>query len=402
MPADDSSLKYLFVRAGILPSDAEAISTKIGNTGSSGAATGVAAPQPLGIATPGTATAASHEDHVHAMPTAAQVNALGLPISWDAAANSPQLVSSTAPTGNNAYVVTNPGSTNLNGITIWSAGDIAYFSNGGVWQRIAAPPATGTSLAKYDGGGGFANAVAGVDYTPAPAIQTAVPIGLAPGGTAGNNGAITGVTLPVAYSAIWFYFPAGALYAGSLAGFYFCTATTTTITVYANYIAATTAGMGLGGSTANWNIPASPTPIVATGPGAYLQTTSSVFTPGILVPANSLGAHGSIETHIACRQTNSAGAKTVQVCFGKNTTFTTVNAINAGSSAQNAQVATLYCRGVPNAQIMPSSQDSAIFGFTGSSIDTTQDQYVQVRLTNPNTSEPLVLEFIKIIVVPQP
>jgi len=53
---------------------------------------------------------------------------------WDAATNTPTLVSSVGITGG-YYVVSVAGSTNLNGITSWFVGDWAIF-NGTVWQKV--------------------------------------------------------------------------------------------------------------------------------------------------------------------------------------------------------------------------------------------------------------------------
>jgi len=53
---------------------------------------------------------------------------------WDAATNTPTLTSSVGDKGD-YYVVSQAGSTNLNGITDWQVNDIAVF-NGAVWQKI--------------------------------------------------------------------------------------------------------------------------------------------------------------------------------------------------------------------------------------------------------------------------
>jgi hypothetical protein len=53
---------------------------------------------------------------------------------WNAATNSPTLTSSVGDKGD-YYVVSQAGSTNLNGITDWQVNDIAVF-NGAVWQKI--------------------------------------------------------------------------------------------------------------------------------------------------------------------------------------------------------------------------------------------------------------------------
>jgi hypothetical protein len=70
---------------------------------------------------------------------------------WDAATNNPTLTSSVGTKGE-YYVVSVPGSTNLNGITDWQIGDWAIF-NGTVWQKVdnsevayVSNVATGTGL----------------------------------------------------------------------------------------------------------------------------------------------------------------------------------------------------------------------------------------------------------------
>jgi len=53
---------------------------------------------------------------------------------WNASSNSPTLTSGVGTNGD-YYVVSTPGSTNLDGITDWQTGDWAIF-NGTVWQKI--------------------------------------------------------------------------------------------------------------------------------------------------------------------------------------------------------------------------------------------------------------------------
>lgn len=370
-------------------------------TAGSGAATGTATPQALGIAAAGTATAASHEDHIHALPTAAQVNALGLPLNWRADNNTPALASGTSPTGNNAYVVTVAGTTALDGISNWGVGDIAYFGGGGTWQRIAAPPQTGTALTKSDGAGGFIAAVPGVDYIPGPVIQTAVPIGIACTGSVANNGVLTlGTAYAVTYNGgIWLYFPAGALYSGSLVGFYFVIMSSTTVgQVYTSYFSASTAVMG---ATGTWNIPASPVALNGTtGPGAYTGSTSVIFVPGAAV--GILGAHFSISAQVGTRSNNNANSKTAYLSLGNATANAPICAVNATSTTQAAQLATMYGRGATNAQIVPSSQDTAVFGLTTSGLDTTQPMYVGLRLNIGVATDNLVVEFVRVTAIPQP
>lgn len=93
--------------------------------------------------------------------------------------------------------------------------------------------------------------------------QCNVPIGIAPTGTMAANGAITlGTALNTTYSGgLWLYLPAGAAYAGSLAGFYWTVMSSTTLgTVYNNTYTPGTDPV---------DIPASPTAISAWAGGFY-------------------------------------------------------------------------------------------------------------------------------------
>jgi hypothetical protein len=62
------------------------------------------------------------------------IGALNYKGAWDANLNIPTLVSSVGNKGD-YYVVSVAGTTNLNGINLWSIGDWAVF-NGSVWQKI--------------------------------------------------------------------------------------------------------------------------------------------------------------------------------------------------------------------------------------------------------------------------
>jgi len=64
---------------------------------------------------------------------------------WNASTNVPALTSSVGTKGY-YYLVSTPGSTNLNGITTWNAGDWAVF-DGNVWERvIGGSPSTSFTL----------------------------------------------------------------------------------------------------------------------------------------------------------------------------------------------------------------------------------------------------------------
>lgn len=135
--------------------------------------------------------------------------------------------------------------------------------------------------------------------------QGGTPIGIAPTGTMGANGAVTlGTALNTTYSGgIWLYFPAGAVYSGSTAGFYWTVMSSTTLgTVYNNtYVP----------GTSSFDIPASPTAVVDAGPGAYTGVTSEITAISVTVPGGSLGKHGILFYEQYSAFNNTAGNKRV-------------------------------------------------------------------------------------------
>ena len=135
-----------------------------------------------------------------------------------------------------------------------------------------------------------------------------VPSHIAPTGTMAANGAVTlGTALEFIYSSgCYIYFPAGAVYAGSAAGSYYCVMSTTAVgTVYNN-----TLGNGLP------VIPSIPTPIVAAGPGAFTGVITEITLATLTIPANLLSAGGSINLDIQYLFNNSVGVKTFKEKLG--------------------------------------------------------------------------------------
>jgi len=132
--------------------------------------------------------------------------------------------------------------------------------------------------------------------------QGAVPSGIACTGSVAANGALTlGTALPTTYNGgIWLYFPAGAAYAGSVAGNYWCVMSSTTAgTIYNTLLGA------------SWpTIPANPTPIVAAGPGAYTGSTAEITLATVTVPGGMIGQNGRLRWSLKTTQNNSANAKT--------------------------------------------------------------------------------------------
>lgn len=142
--------------------------------------------------------------------------------------------------------------------------------------------------------------------------QTAVPIGIPSSGTVAANGAITLTTaLQQTYSSIWLSFPAGALFAGSAAGQYFCQMTSPTAGTAYNIRLIAPA------------VPFLPTAaqltagaIVAAGPGAYTQTIGSSNFFSIVVPGGSMGPNGRVEYTWEWSIPNNVNTKSITTDFG--------------------------------------------------------------------------------------
>lgn len=138
------------------------------------------------------------------------------------------------------------------------------------------------------------------------------PIGLAPSGTMGANGAVTlGTALAITYSGgIWLHFPSGAVSSGSAAGFYWTVMSTTTAgTVYTNTVDPTSASPCL-------SKPSSPTAVSDAGPGAYTASTSETVVYSITIPGGMLGKNGWIQSVAIFAHNNSAGTKTGRIRLG--------------------------------------------------------------------------------------
>lgn len=140
--------------------------------------------------------------------------------------------------------------------------------------------------------------------------QVGTPIGIAPTGTMAANGAVTlGTALNTTYSGgLWLYYPAGKVYSGSVAGFFWTVMSSTTLgTVYDNvYVPGTN----------SWDIPASPTAIVAAGPGAFTGVTSEITAVSVTLPGGSLGNHGALRMKNRFLHSNSANNKICTEKFG--------------------------------------------------------------------------------------
>lgn len=215
----------------------------------------------------------------------------------------------------------------------------------------------------------------GVSGTPFnPKYTTGVPIGKAPSGSVGANGALTltaGNDLPNIYGptgvgpGIWLWFPAGACYAASPSGAYWCVMTSVTVGTIYNITHAFPGIVGL---------PTSTPAIVDAGPGAYSGIITEVTLLDVTVPANTMGTKGAYRQTIYWSQTNVAGT-TVYSYFGGVLGYSGTVSANTGGASQTM----VSNRGSASYQGRPTGLTSFnSTKFAGYTIDTTQDQRVKV------------------------
>lgn len=238
-----------------------------------------------------------------------------------------------------------------------------------------------TGMIKGDGNGGALNAVANVDYATGAAVQCNVPVGTAPSGSIGSNGALTlgtalvGSTVSGYYDrGIWLYYPANAITGSNGAGFYWTVFTSTTLgTVFNNtYTAGSNSGIG------SWKIPTTSAFVGTTG-AAYTGVTTAVITHALSIPANSLGINGQIKTSVVHRNNGTAGAKAVATSLGgQSIGYSTSQTTNT----LNSDISLIYNQGSADRQYSL-SQDSNHSTSTpqARSVDTTQVQILSLAQT---------------------
>ena len=261
-------------------------------------------------------------------------------------------------------------------------------------RRIANPPSYPfASLPPAAGNGGLIAAVSdigngalfvsnGTRWRPANGhamlAQRGVPVGIAPSGSVAANGALTlGTALDVVYSnGLWLYFPAGALYAGSVAGLYWCVMSSTALgTIYNDTY---------DGSVALPDIPASPTPIVAAGPGAFTGVTNSHPVLGVTIPGGAIGPHGRVVFKFRTQNNNSAELKYLYLRMNNaNTGWDVVSSTNTHLSGQ----VSMQNVGKQVAQVITRSGAIDFVGGTSNSLvrtayDTSVDNTVQLALAH--------------------
>lgn len=227
--------------------------------------------------------------------------------------------------------------------------------------------------------------------------QNGIGIGIASTGTMGANGALTlGTALATgAYSAgLFLFFPAGAVYSGSLANFYFVKMSSTTVgTVYNNvYVAVNGAP----------TIPATLVNVSDAGPGAYTGVTTIQTVLQLAVPANVMGPNGALQTEVLFSYTNSAGTKTLTgTLVGQPTGVFTFLSAAVTTTATLYQIKTILNRGVTGIQTGAPAGSGAVIGANAASmtgvtaIDTVQPSTISVVMTLNTATDNCILEYYR-------
>lgn len=213
-----------------------------------------------------------------------------------------------------------------------------------------------------------------------------------PSGSMANNGVFTrGTALGTTYGNAWSFFPAGAIFTGSAAGWYFTQSTSTTAgTVFNNSYAS-----------GPLTIPGVLIPFVTTGPGAYTGVTTVVVGPQITLVGNTLGITSALRYAATWSYPNNANSKTAGVSLGGSSlfasAFTTTGAVTI--------TRTLRSRGVTNAQVSDGGTGFAGVGTSAgapsyTTLDMTQAQVLSLTTQLAVATDYMVLEGFGIEVLP--
>jgi hypothetical protein len=249
----------------------------------------------------------------------------------------------------------------------------------------------GTDVAVADGGTGASTALAAAANLgfATKLSQWNVPVGIAPTGTMGNNGAVTlGTALSTTYSnGIWLYYPAGAVAAGVPAS----------ATFLWTVMSSTTAGTVYNSTFDGLSVPVAGTTTAysTTGPGAFAGVTTITTVATITIAANTLGASGVISGDWGVDYNGVAGNKSISLFY--STTGGTDFAAVVGSTQSGGTVLRTSIRnqttGVQSGgTIMNSTGQAFSSGQRRSAADTTASTTLVFRFTNATATNWVILE----------
>lgn len=140
-------------------------------------------------------------------------------------------------------------------------------------------------------------------------FQSNSPIGVPSSGSVANDGAVTFTTamseIQLPGTGAWLFFAANVLFAGSLAGFYFCLMQSgATAVAYGNFYQ---------GTSQVPSIPAAAGLISLSGkigPGAFVQDTTNKGIMLLPIPGGVIGVNGILRADMRFAMSNNANSKT--------------------------------------------------------------------------------------------
>lgn len=238
----------------------------------------------------------------------------------------------------------------------------------------------------------LAQSAASLPTNAAILAQSAIPFILAPTGSIGANGAITlGTAMPVAYANAYIYLPAGAVFTGSGAGWYFLQMSSTTVgVVFGNaYVSGVPA------------IPASPTPFGTVGPGAYTGVLTVQSMVVLTIPGGVMGPNGTVRYTLSGSVPNNADNKAALISYAG----TLLTSVTMTTSLTFLVQRSFSNRGVTGSQV--NDGGLGIFGpqvNVGAAVyttaDTTQPQTLSIQGQLAVATDFVVLEKFLVEVIP--
>lgn len=219
---------------------------------------------------------------------------------------------------------------------------------------------------------------------PVSLAKSAVPVIVAPNGTIATNGVVTlGTALPLIYTAAWVRFPADAV-VGGLAGLYYVVFSSTTVgQVYTNFVS--------GAAAFTPYVPA--TLVAAVGSNAaYTQAVATAFNlANVTVPADLMGANGSLKVSVFTSNNNSINDKIVEA---KLSTAVLLSALATTSVALETEKK-ITNRGVVNKQLIHASENLGVFSAvapTQAAINTAAAQSLVITGNIETATDYIILE----------
>lgn len=277
-------------------------------------------------------------------------------------------------------------------LKITDRGSATYTWTGSVW--VAQPSATAMSTTER--------------FAPVIVSQGAIPVILGNMSTAGIS-ATTGAfsldtALPAAYTAAgaWMFLPAGAI-VGGLAGFYYCTFTTT----QAGIVKKNSSGSNLcyispDATAFTPTVPAG-TLTFAVGAAAIWTATASadIALLNSTISANMMGASGKVKVSYQLATSNSVNAKAIKISFGAfsvlSTTTTTGVALWVTREISNVTTAAQVTASVDS--LVEGAVGAAVRGTVNTTADVALKLFGQLHATDAGAGF-IILEAFSVQVLP--